>query len=286
MLMQDANQLQPRATLALLQHYQAGMPQLALYGLSENWLLKECAHLHWMAIARAQGQDEPAFADIDGRRSHAALTAVRLREARLDAVAEHAPFALLARLVPHGRAQHYSAQTVRLGSTRLARLELLSALVRRAPGGGNRSVAKAQMQPERKGLVAGDATLTAAAAELKSLGRAHRTAAQEGEMLRSFDFTPCPNSDFNGAGFLYFATFQALVDRAEFAWYGLRPAVTAERTLYFHGNIDPGEAVRVELLAAGAEPDGFHHRCRIVRRADGLRIADVITRKRFVGRAD
>ncbi|MFH1812920.1 MAG: Pnap_2097 family protein [Pseudomonadota bacterium] len=286
MLMQDANHLQPRATLALLQHYQAGMPQLALYGLSENWLLKECAHLHWMAIARAQGRDEAAFSDIEGRRSYAALTAVRLHEAQLDAVAEHAPFALLARLVPHGRAQHFSAQTVRMGNTRVARIELLSALVRREPGGGNRSVARTQMLPGSEDPMSGDATLMAAAAELKSLGRAHRTAAHEGEVLRSFDFTPCPNSDFNGAGFLYFATFQALVDRAEFAWYGLRASVTAERTLYFHGNIDPGEAVRVELLSAGAEPDGFHHRCRIVRRTDGLCIADVITRKRFTRRAD
>lgn len=30
-------------------------------------------------------------------------------------------------------------------------------------------------------------------------------------------FEPCPNSDFNGADFPYFASFQAFVDRAEWA---------------------------------------------------------------------
>lgn len=280
MLMQTAAHLQARAAPALLQHYQAGMPQLALYGLSENWLLKECGHLHWRAIAQAQGLDTPAFTDAEGRTSYAALTAVRLCEAQLDTVTEHAPFALLAHLMAYGRAQHFSAQAVRMGNSRVARVELLSTLVRRQQRGNNRSVVKAQVVPGRDDMMPVDAALIAAACELKSRGRACRAGEPDAAALHAMEFTPCPNNDFNGAGFMYFASFQSLVDRVEFAWYGLRPAITTERELYFHGNINPGETVRVEQLAAYDDTDGFAHRCRVVRCADGICIADVITRKR------
>ena len=31
-------------------------------------------------------------------------------------------------------------------------------------------------------------------------------------------FMPCLNNDFNGANLLYFASFQAMVDSAEWSW--------------------------------------------------------------------
>ncbi|PMX90526.1 hypothetical protein C1X54_39295, partial [Pseudomonas sp. GW460-13] len=32
------------------------------------------------------------------------------------------------------------------------------------------------------------------------------------------EYLPCPCNDFNGADLLYFASFQAMVDRAEWQW--------------------------------------------------------------------
>jgi probable biosynthetic protein (TIGR04098 family) len=61
--------------------------------------------------------------------------------------------------------------------------------------------------------------------------------------------TPCPYNDFNGAGLLYFASFQALADRAHGHW-GLHATeraaqgVVRERQMVFHGNVNPGEALR------------------------------------------
>lgn len=283
MLMDAADRLQ--ASSALQQHYCAGMPQLGLYGLSENWLLKECGHLHWLAIAHAQGRQVPDFADAAGHKSYAALTAVHLREARLDTVAENAPFSLSVCATSPGRAQHYSTQTLRCGPTRAARIELLSAFVRREAG-SNRSIVRAPVD----GADGGDPALTDAALSLQARARLFRSGdrvarmglqpAAAGHALRAVDFTPCPHNDFNGAGLLYFASFQALADRAELACFGLRPALTVERELYFYGNIDPGETVRVELLAARDERTEFAHWWRLRRRADGTRIADLITRRR------
>jgi probable biosynthetic protein (TIGR04099 family) len=283
MLMDAAERLRPPA--ALQQHYCAGMPQLGLYGLSENWLLKECGHLHWLAIARAQGMQRPAFADAAGHRSYAALTAVHLREAQLDALGENAPFSLSVRATSPGRARHFSAQTLRSGTLRAARVELLSAFVRR-DGGSNRSIVRAPVE----GTGNGDPALADAALSLQARARLFRSGegvarmglqpVAHGEALCAAAFTPCPHNDFNGAGLLYFASFQALADRAELACFGLRPAITSERELYFYGNIDPGETVRVELLAAREDAADLAHWWRVRRSADGVRIADVLTRKR------
>ncbi|MCP4637077.1 MAG: hypothetical protein GY848_11475 [Methyloversatilis sp.] len=286
MLMDAADRLQ--ASSALQQHYCAGMPQLGLYGLSENWLLKECGHLHWLAIAHAQGRQVPDFADAAGHKSYAALTAVHLREARLDTVAENAPFSLSVCATSPGRAQHYSTQTLRTGTLRGARVELLSAFVRRAAG-GNRSIVRAPVGGDSTAVE--DRTLSDAALSLQARARVFRTGGGVGRLglqpahggaLRSAVFTPCPHNDFNGAGLLYFASFQALADRAELAWHGLRPALTVERELYFYGNIDPGESVRAELLAEREDGDEYAHWIRLSRCADGVRIADALTRKRRV----
>jgi len=32
--------------------YLLGMPHLSTGGLSKNWLLKECGHLHWLYLAQ------------------------------------------------------------------------------------------------------------------------------------------------------------------------------------------------------------------------------------------
>lgn len=37
--------------------------------------------------------------------------------------------------------------------------------------------------------------------------------------LAHYSFSPCPRNDLNGAEFLYLASFQAVVDRAEWPWW-------------------------------------------------------------------
>ncbi|SFB60115.1 biosynthesis cluster domain-containing protein [Pseudomonas sp. NFIX10] len=39
--------------------YLASMPDLAFTGLSENWLLKECGHQHWLALAHLHDRALP-----------------------------------------------------------------------------------------------------------------------------------------------------------------------------------------------------------------------------------
>jgi probable biosynthetic protein (TIGR04099 family) len=70
------------------------------------------------------------------------------------------------------------------------------------------------------------------------------------EIICGIEFDPCPARDFNGADFIYFANFQAFVDRAE--WSFFRPdasfPTTRRRDIIYRGTIDPGERVIASLL--------------------------------------
>jgi probable biosynthetic protein (TIGR04099 family) len=89
---------------------------------------------------------------------------------------------------------------------------------------------------------------------------------------------PCPAQDFNGADFLYFSSFQAFVDRAE--WAFLRPnprATTRRRDIVYHGNIEPGDRVAIVLRAVRRGAGTLGHWCSIAREGDAAPLADIFT---------
>jgi len=86
-----------------------------------------------------------------------------------------------------------------------------------------------------------------------------------------------------GADFLYFANFQAFVDRAEWAFF--RPAApfptTRRRDIVYRGNIDPGERVIASLLQVRWEETELGHWYRLERAQDNFAIADIFTLRRL-----
>lgn len=272
--------------------YIAGMPQLAYTGLSESWLLKECGDVHWERLARAHGMPLPDFRDASGSRAYAAFTRVRVSEGGLDRIAANDAFHIDSGLAPAGRAQFFSRHVARGPQGVLARVEMLSAFVYRQARGDNRSVARAALtaaeswRPRAHSPSRDEAqTYAQAARDRRRAARATPcAAAASGPAGGTMDwrFSPCPDTDFNGASFLYFATFAALVDRAE--WQFFRPSpllAVATRDVHYYGNVNLGEDVAVRCLEWRREPDGvLAHRCGVFRAADGAWIAEVLTRRR------
>jgi probable biosynthetic protein (TIGR04099 family) len=272
------------ATAPQVGRYTAGMPQLNANGLSENWLLKECGDRHWRGIAQSLGQAQPEFRDALGHKVYAAFTLVRIRASRLEQIGENDAFSISSQCLPVGRAQHYSQHRLQAQGQPAAQVEMLSAFVRRAQPDSNRSVVRAAMA--EASVSEPDPELWAAADAFVRRGRAHRAMeiAPATEPSFTLDFTPCPNSDFNGADLLYFSAFQSMVDRAEWAWMlhtqpPGRPTALRERELVFHGNVDMGDSVRIQLHAQAAEHGALRHHSTLQRQSDGACIARVFTRK-------
>jgi probable biosynthetic protein (TIGR04099 family) len=264
--------------------YRAGMPQLSYTGLSENWLLKECGHRHWEALAAHAGRATHDFGDDGGHRSYAAFTAIRLQAFGFDSLCENDEFDISSALHRTGAVRHVSTHRVHRGGAALAHVSMSSTFVTRGGARGNRCVARAALSalagdvspvPDEampmielgKRLRAGDATL---AAGLTATGYAPA------------GFLPCPNSDFNGADFLYFANFQSFVDRAEWQRHRFpEPPVVASRSLYYYGNVDLGDALSVHVIGERTCERGIAHWSEVRRDSDGRKIADVMTEKRW-----
>jgi probable biosynthetic protein (TIGR04099 family) len=279
--------LRHSATLSLLPDVIIlGMPHLSLTGLSETWLLKECGHRHWFQLAAAAGLARPDFRDEAGEPIYAAFLAVSVRDAALDAVREHDELVIASQLVRISRTQFTSIHRLCVRARPLAEVMMTSTFVKRAQKGRNHSIARvevpslAPLEPEPHATA-----FAAEAAALRSdrwcthLGFERSKAA----VVDRFVIDPCPGQDFNGADFLYFASFQAFVDRAEWAFF--RPAApfptTRRRDIVYRGNIDAGERVVASLLQVRREERALGHWYRLERAQDNFAIADIFTLRRL-----
>lgn len=259
-----------------------GMPHLNPAGLSETWLLKELGHRHWFMLAQMAGMPTPCFRDADGEPVYAAFCALSITHGDFAAARENDVLILASRLARVSRTQVASRHILTIEGRCIGEVELVSAFVRRAPNGGNHSVARITVD----GLPAVEAdspirTLSRLAVDFRA-GRVDwhlgfDTSASTA--LASSIFEPCPSQDFNGAGFLYFTSYLSFVDRAEWLFdrQSALSASTVRRDVFFRANVDPGESILVELLDVRPMEAALAHRCRIKRCGDGGTIADIFS---------
>lgn len=263
--------------------YLLGMPQLALGALSETWLLKELGHRHWLLLAEAAGLSHPDFHDAGGARVYAAFTSVSVKGAAFNDAREHSHLTISSRLYRVSRTQFASRHRLAIDGRSIGGVELTSVFVKRLQVGQNRSLARVEIAgyaapaaSTRQDGFAGTAALLRSGRWQEHLGF-QNAGGKPGARL---EIDPCPAQDFNGADFLYFAAFQAFVDRAEWALLRpLRPAIsTIDRDIIYHGNVEVGERIAAVLLDHRRDGPTLAHRFRL-ESADGRVIAEVFSRR-------
>jgi probable biosynthetic protein (TIGR04099 family) len=263
-----------------------GMPHLSLGGLSETWLLRECGHRHWFLLAQAAGRAVPDFRDEEGDPVYAAFIAVTVREGRFDAAREHDTLDFRSRLTRISRTRFMSVHEIAAGGRVLGEVAMTSLFVKRKEAGRNRSIARVEvpgLPPIVSSREFADHEETVAALRRDSWEEHLGFVRGDAPVLDRLLIDPCPAQDFNGADFLYFSSFQAFVDRAEWAFF--RPldprTTTRRRDIVYHGNIEPGDRIAVVLHGRRRDADGVDHWCRLERESDAMPIADVFTLRRF-----
>jgi probable biosynthetic protein (TIGR04099 family) len=258
------------------------MPHLCLGGLSETWLLKESGHRHWLLLAQAAGRVVPDFRDSEGNPVYAAFVGATVRDAEFDAAREHDELNVDSYLSRVSRTRFVSVHELRLRGRRVGEVLMTSVFVKRTEARLNRSIARVEV-PYLPPVEA--APKFAAYADMVAmLRRGHWRehlgfARADAAALDRLVVDPCPGQDFNGADFLYFSSFQAFVDRAE--WAFLRPldlrTTTRRRDIVYHGNIEPGDRLAVLLRAVRRGRGAIGHWCAIEREGDAAPLADVFT---------
>lgn len=244
-----------------------GMPHLCASGLSESWLLKELGHRHWYLLAEAASMSAPEFRDEKGGPVYAAFCSVSITCGEFGAARENDLLTLASRLIRVSRTQVASCHRIAIHGRSIGLVEMISTFVRRGAAGTNRSVARVAVEG-----------LPAIGHDTRREGmNSRRSEAQPRRQVATFLFDPCPSQDFNGAGLLYFTSFIAFLDRAE--WLFDRrlalAASTVERAVAYRGNVDPGERIRVSLFDPWEEQGRFGHGSRLERAEDGTILAEI-----------
>lgn len=274
-----------KSTAALPASVKIGMPHLSLTGLSENWLLKECGHRHWFLLAGAAGTPSPDFRDAEGDQAYAVFRAVAIRDAHFDNVVENDDLYFTAKLSRISRTQFASLQQLFCRDRKIGEIEMISSFVKRTVAGVNRSVARVELDAFPFAQAMASSELAGVASNfwngnwIEHRGFSRCQAGSGGQLI----VRPNPSLDFNGAGFLYFASFPALIDRAEWEMLDADPSLkTTAREVFYYGNIEPGEKVVIRMEALHRRGEGFSHWCTLRRECDDTRLADVFTIREMV----
>jgi probable biosynthetic protein (TIGR04099 family) len=207
---------------------------------------------------------------------------VSVRGASFDSVREHHWLAFASRLTRVSGTRFMSRHHLSIAGRAVGEIVMISTFVRRTRTGQNHSIARIEVG-ELLGLPVDteSASLADETAALRSnTWHAHAGFAREtASVIDRFVIDPCPGQDFNGADFLYFASFQAFIDRAEWAYFRQRALVltTRRRDIVYRCNIDVGERVVASLLQFQENPRGLDHWYRLTREQDGVTIAEAFT---------
>lgn len=147
--------------------------------------------------------------------------------------------------VAHGRLA--SLLRIYVGSDIVGRMILVSTFVGRSEHGTNRSVVRRSpralaMPPEAPLAVRRVAEMASAAA--RDIRNDHLKLSGISQTQKVL---PCPATDFNAAGLLYFPSYSALADRALFQAGEKNTSMITCRHVVYLGNIEPGECMNIKF---------------------------------------
>lgn len=257
------------------------MPQMAVRGLSENWLFKFCGDLHWQEVCRRHGVTSDQMADTTGRRVYTSFVAIRARYARpLCSFGENDVIAFATTLDRFGPAVIRSRVRGLIGGREALSLELMTKFVARDSEGKNElrqaSIRAAATEPidelaEAPPLIRDFQSARGGKAPPMDVG-GPSIALTALQGARTYE--PNPFTDFNGAGLLYFAAYPTIAEHLERLIIMAAPAYsehadrdwalmtsTTARDVYYFGNLDLGLAIagRLTSVAKAAPSPEYPH---------------------------
>ncbi len=254
------------------------MPELGFCGVSENWLLKECAHRHWAAICQEAGVASHRIVDSNGRRLYAAVVALELDGSPLSEAGENDLLRFEPQLVRFSSKRFFSRIQISASTGAKFEARMVSIFVRKPIFDDNVKIEAGHPDPLRS---IEQQPAPSDADRLLGVWNAVRSQATDQDAI-AFRHRICPTTEFNAARLLYFANFQTIVDRAE--WNALDTtdmqfAATTTRRLLFYGNVNFDDDVEVHFSRVKWTGDERSHRAAVSRRTDGGLLAVLETKK-------
>jgi probable biosynthetic protein (TIGR04098 family) len=230
------------------QSWIAGMPNMDIWGLSDEWALAVAGEGAWALLARDLGTAPAQWRDGAGDRMYAAIMAA-WTEYDLDAPIREDDRFQSVTTMPGVRKPHGLSETrFEVDGQCRVKITLLTSFVRRETAGSNKKFSRV-----RDIWNVGDrqAETVDAALEAHHLAKSREAAVQP--VLRH---EVNKARDFNNALLLYFRNFVGIAKAAEWkANLGEPARRSATRQSFYFGNVDDGETI---IAQVGREADLTH----------------------------
>lgn len=278
-------------------HISINMPQMALGGLSESWLLKEFGDVHWEMTCRALNSESHKLTDELGNRLYATFVRVRYESSHhLKLFRENESLDLEARLSRFGRSMFFSELSIH-NEEKQIRTSLMTTFSMR--GSNNKSLLKGEPTIPSGCNVPVLEALPAFAEDYRSMRRgdkhelviANESFAVNPDPVFEMKYEINPYHDLNGVNLLYFAAYPSISDYGEMVFIRERQpeldaghwplrASTVARDVFYYGNcdLDDGLVFGVNSFAAAGERR-FRIATSLFREADRQLIANIFTVK-------
>lgn len=269
----EARASSPQTVMRERRRFTINMPQMAMQGLSESWLLKELGDMHWSMITRGLGSPSSALRDGNGNRLYATFTRIKYAFGRaLGAIGENTSLELLGKIVRFGAGTFVSdiallhvdvPGEVRLMSNFSTRGEIT-----------NTSLLKSQP------TIPPDCTIPDVPPPGFMLEYRDRRAASVPPALFETEYEIIPFHDINGVGLLYFASYPIISDTCSLRYEANFAArSTISRDICYFANADPRDTLVFRIHKWEQSGATLNAESSLSRRSDGRLMAYVVTRK-------
>ena len=234
----------------------AGLPQLDIYTLSEDWALATSLENHWRLLGGSLGLPPSRWLDSRGDRMYGAVVALSTRFDLDDPMKEDDAFVAATVLASVRKPHALSTTQFMVGSSCKAEVTLLTSFIKRTQRGSNKKFSKV-----RDLWTADDKDGEIVEAWLDR-HHALKDIAGNGEVAQRYEVNRI--QDFNTADFLYFKNFVRIAKAAEWRENRGKPTLlNVERECFFYGNVEDGEVVETRVARTGSSfmtshyaPDG------------------------------
>lgn len=222
----------------------AGLPQLDIHTLSEDWALATALENHWQLLAQSLGLKPSLWIDTQGDRMYGAVmqlsTAFDLDNVLREDEVFRAETEFLSIRKPHA----LSLTRFVVDGVAKAEVRLLTSFIKRSVKGSNKKFSKV-----RDLWTASDHNGELIDAELER----HHAMKQQGAVgPLAMEYEVNRIQDFNTADFLYFKNFVRIAKAAE--WRQNRaetPRLNARRAIWYYGNVEDGETIQAHVDRQG-----------------------------------
>ncbi len=225
-------------------HVIAGMPQLDIHTLSEDWALAQAMENHWIVLAGSLGLKPSDWIDSQGERMYAAVVYLSTAFDLDDPLREDDAFAAETEFLSIRKPHALSSTRFTVDGKVKAEVRILSSFIKRKQRGSNKKFAKV-----RDIWTAEDFNGELIDTELD---RHHATKSLETRGELAMDYEVNRIQDFNTADFLYFKNFIRIAKAAEWRQNrGNPPRLNSRRDCWYFGNVEDGDSVLAHVGRAG-----------------------------------